>query len=204
MTTSHAPTRLERLADLTYRRRWRVVFAWIAILAATLVVVPQFAGEFGVEFGTPGSESKATADLLEKHFAGSTGETVNVVWEAPGGAREAQGRIDRLLADAQRVEGIDGASPPRYSRDGTIGLLRLELDRPSFQLDTASGTKLIDLAEQTSGEELRIELGGNLISSAEEGAPPELIGLLAAAVVLLIAFGSIAPPWTSRPRPGSA
>jgi hypothetical protein len=79
MTTSHSLTRLERLADLTYRRRFSVVITWIATLAAVLVVVPQFAGEFDVEFGTPGSESKAAADLLRKHFAGSTGDTVNVV-----------------------------------------------------------------------------------------------------------------------------
>jgi len=191
MTTSQPQTRLERLADLTYRRRWRVVFAWIAVLAATLVVVPQFAGEFGGEFGTPGSESKATADLLEKHFQGSTGETVNVVWEAPAGAREAQGRIDRLLADAQRVDGVEGASPPRYSRDGTIGLVQLRLARESMDIETSSGTRLIELADDASRDGLRVELGGNLIQQAQEGAPPELMGLLAAAIVLLIAFGSV-------------
>jgi RND superfamily putative drug exporter len=191
MTDSQAPTRLERLADLTYRRHWRVVFAWIAILAATLIVVPQFAGEYGVEFGTPGSESKSAADLIEEHFRGSNGETVNVVWEAPAGAREAEPRIERLLADAQRVDGIGGASEPRYSRDGTIGLAELRLDRPTMDLETSSGTRLIDLAEDASGDGLRVELGGFLIQNAQEGQPPELIGLLAAAVVLLIAFGSV-------------
>jgi putative drug exporter of the RND superfamily len=191
MTDSQAPTRLERLADLTYRRRWRVVFAWIAILAATLIVVPQFAGEYGVEFGTPGSESKSAADLIEKHFGGSNGETVNVVWEAPAGAREAEPRIERLLADAQRVDGIGSASEPRYSRDGTIGLAQLRLDRPTMDLETSSGERLIDLAEGASGNGLRVELGGFLIQNAQEGQPPELMGLLAAAIVLLIAFGSV-------------
>jgi putative drug exporter of the RND superfamily len=191
MTPTRHTSRLARLADLTYRRRWRVVFAWIAILAATLVIVPQFAGEYGVEFGTPGSESKAADDLIEKRFEGSNGETVNVVWEAPAGAREAEPRIERLLADAQRVDGIGSASEPRYSRDGTIGLAQLRLDRPTMDLETASGTRLIDLAEDASGDGLRVELGGFLIQNAQEGQPPELIGLLAAAVVLLIAFGSV-------------
>jgi putative drug exporter of the RND superfamily len=191
MSSSHATSRLERLADLTYRRRWRVVIAWIAILAATIVVVPQLAGEYGVEFGTPGSESKAATDLLEKHFAGSTGESVNVVWEAPGGAREAQPRIDRFLADAQRVEDIGGASAPRYSRDGTIGLVELRLDRPTMDIETASGKRLLELADDASTDGLRVELGGFLIQNAQEGQPPELMGLLAAAVVLLIAFGSV-------------
>jgi RND superfamily putative drug exporter len=190
MATSHT-SRLARLADLTYRRRWTVVLAWVATLAAALVIVPQLAGEFGVEFGTPGSESKAATDLLEKHFAGSSGDSVNVVWEAPAGARQAQPRIDRLLADAQRVDGIAGASEPRYSRDGTIGLVQLPLDRPAMDIENASGERLLDLAEDASDEGLRVELGGMLIRNAQEGQPPELMGLLAAAFVLLIAFGSV-------------
>jgi RND superfamily putative drug exporter len=191
MPPARHTSRLARLAALTYRRRGRVVLAWVVLLVAVLAIVPRFAGDFSTEFATPASESKEARDLIEAHFPRSSGESVNVVWEAPDGAREVQPRIDRFVQEARGIEGVGDVSAPRYSPDGTIGLLRLELDRPSFQLDTASGTKLIDLAEETSGEGLRIELGGNLISSAEEGAPPELIGLLAAAVVLLIAFGSV-------------
>ena len=191
MNTSHPTSRLGRLSDLTYRRRWRVVVAWIATLAAVLAIVPQFAGDFDVEFGTPGSDSKAAADLLEKHFDGSTGDTVNVVWEAPTGAREAMPRIDHLVSEAQDVDGVEGATPPRYSRDGTIGLLQLRLDRSPMDIETSSGKRLIDLASDASGGGVRVEVGGNLIQQAQEGQPPELMGLLAAAAVLLIAFGSV-------------
>jgi RND superfamily putative drug exporter len=191
MPTSQPPTRLARLADLTYRRRWRVVLAWIAALAAVLVIVPQFAGEYDVEFGTPGSGSKAAADLIEDHFGGSSGDTVNVVWEAPTGAREAQPRIDRLIVAAGSVKDVGEASPPRYSRDGTIGLVQLQLERPPWDMDTASGKRVIDLAEDASGDGVRVEVGGSLIQNAQEGQPPELMGLLAAAFVLLIAFGSV-------------
>jgi putative drug exporter of the RND superfamily len=182
---------LARLGDLTYRRRRRVVLAWIAILAAVLAIVPRFAGDFDVEFGTPGSDSKAAADLIEAHFPRSSGDTVNVVWESETGASTAQPRIDAFLARAGRVDGVGEPSPPRYSRDGTIGLVQLDLERPAFDIETSSGTRLIELADETSEDGLSVKLGGNLISNAEEGAPPELIGLLAAAVVLLIAFGSV-------------
>ena len=182
---------LARLGELAYRRRGRVVFAWIVALAAVLAIVPRFAGDFGVEFGTPGSDSKAAADLIEAHFPESSGQSVNVVWEARTSARQAMPRVERFLAEAERVEAVGASSAPRYSRDGTIGLVQLELERPAFDIDTLSGTRLIELADDASGEGLSIKLGGNLISNAEEGAPPEMIGLLAAAVVLLIAFGSI-------------
>ena len=183
--------RLARLADLVYRRRGRVVLAWIVTLAAVLVIVPRVAGDFAGEFGTPGSESQAATDLLEAHFPRNSGESVNVVWEAPAGARGAEERIDRFLAEAKRVEGIGAASEPRYSRDGTIGLAQLELEERSLDVDVESGKQLIDLADGASGNGVRIELGGSLIQQAQEGAAPEMVGLLGAAIVLLIAFGSV-------------
>jgi RND superfamily putative drug exporter len=190
-STSQPNGRLARLGDLAYRRRGRIVLAWIVALVAVLVIVPRLAGDFSVEFSTPGTESQAAADLIEAHFPRSSGESVNVVWEAPAGARGAQGRIDSFLAEAERVEGIGAASEPRYSPNGKIGLAQLELEHPSFQLDVESGRRLIELAEDASGNGLRVELGGNLIQQAQEGAAPEFAGLLGAAVVLLIAFGSV-------------
>jgi putative drug exporter of the RND superfamily len=191
LTSQGHSGRLARLADLAYRRRGSMVVAWIVVFAAVLAIVPRVGGDFATDFSFPGTESQEASDLVEAHFPRSSGENVNVVWEAPAGARAAETRIDRFLAEAEGVEGVGDVSPPRYSQDGTIGLARLELEQRSLELDTESGTRLIDLAENASGEGLRIELGGNLISSAEEGAPPELIGLAAAAVVLLIAFGSV-------------
>jgi putative drug exporter of the RND superfamily len=183
-------SRLARLGDLAYRRRGRMVLAWILVLAAVIAIVPRFAGDFAVDFSNPG-ESQAAADLIEEHFPRSSGQSVNVVWEAPTGARRAEARIDRFLAAAERVDGVGEPSPPRYSRDRTIGLVQLELERPSWQLDVESGERLLALAEDTSGDGLRVELGGNLIQQAQEGTPPEMAGLIAAAFVLLIAFGSI-------------
>jgi putative drug exporter of the RND superfamily len=191
MTTPQNTSRLARLADLAYRRRGRMVVAWIVTLAAVLVVVPRIAGEFNVEFSTPGTESQAAADLIEAHFPGNSGDSVNVVWESPAGARAAQARVNRFLAEAERLEDIGPASPPRYSPDGTIGLTQLELEVRGFQANTESGTRLIELAEAASGEGLRIELGGSLIQQAQERAAPEMAGLLGAAIVLLIAFGSV-------------
>ena len=168
-----------------------MVLAWIAALAAVLVLVPRVAGDFSSNFSFPGTESQQAADLVEAHFPRSSGESVNVVWEAPGGARAAQPRIDRFLAKAERVKDIGRPSKPRYSRDGTIGLVQIDLEKRSIEMDVGSGKRLIELADETSGNGLRVELGGNLIQQAQEQAAPELIGLIGGAVVLLIAFGSV-------------
>jgi putative drug exporter of the RND superfamily len=185
--------RLARLADVSHRRRRRVVLAWLAAVVAVIALAPLLAGEFDADFGTPGSESARAADLIEAHFPRSSGQSVNVVWQAPAGAVEpvAERRIDRLLADAAKLEGIGDPQPPRVSRDGTIALAQLDLDRPFTDVPTETGKRLISLAEEASGNGLRVELGGALIRNAQEGSSPEVGGLIVAAVILLVAFGSV-------------
>ena len=184
---------LTRLADVVYRRRGWIVLVWIAALAAVAVVAPRFAGDFSAEFATAGSESKAAADLVAERFPGTSGDTIGVVWQADAGALEPSVlvSIDRFLEQAERLEGVGQAQPPRVSRDGTIALARLELDRPALDVPSATGTRLIEMAEAASSERLRIELSGPPIRNAEDGGSPEAVGLIAAAIILFVAFGSI-------------
>ena len=116
-----------------------------------------------------------------------------MVWQDRDGALApaARGRVDRFLAEAQALEGIGEAGPPRVSDDGTIAAADLALDRRSWDVPVSTGTRLIELAEAAGGDGLRIELGGGPIMEAEGGGQPELVGLIAAAVVLLVAFGSL-------------
>jgi putative drug exporter of the RND superfamily len=192
-TTTASQGLLARLADLTYRRRGATVVAWIALLVATVVGVSRLAGDYEVEFGTPGSDSDTARDLLEAHFPATSGDTVNVVWEAPAGARDpaVEARVERLLAQATQLEDVGEAQSPRISRDGTIGLATIELERPAWDVAVESGERLIELADEASDDGVRFEVGGNLIREAQGGTSPEMAGLLAAAVILLIAFGSI-------------
>jgi RND superfamily putative drug exporter len=184
---------LSRLGDLVYRRRGRVVVAWIVALVAIVALTPAIAGEFDANYSNPGSESQTASDLIESRFPGSTGDSVDVAWQAPAGVhRQAvDERMDAFLRRAERLEGIGNAEPAQVSRDGTIALARLELDRRPWDVPTSTGEKLIDMAKSTSGDGLRVELGGGPIQDAQEGASPEMASLLVAALILLVAFGSV-------------
>ncbi len=186
-------SRLGRLADLAYRRRGLVVLAWIALLAAVAAIAPRIAGEFSSEFTTKGSESQAAADLIAERFPGISADTIEVAWQAQAGVSDpvVEARVRRFFDQAKRLEGVAGIRPARVSRDGTIALARLELDRPALEVPGDTATRLIDLAEAASGAGLKIELGGAPIRNAQEGGSPEIVGLIAAAIILLIAFGSV-------------
>jgi putative drug exporter of the RND superfamily len=182
-------TRLGRLADLAYRRRGRMVLAWIAALAAAIALAPLIAGDLGADFSTNGSESEEVAQFVNDKFDRS-GEFITVAWEGadtPG----AQSRVDGFIEQAERVPGIGEAEGTRVSPDGTIAVTQLQLTRRGWDMPTESGQELIRLAERASTDQVQIALGGTAIQNAEEGGSPEGIGMLAAAVILLIAFGSI-------------
>jgi putative drug exporter of the RND superfamily len=183
------PTVLERLADLAYNRPGRVVLAWVALLVAVFVFAPRIAGEFADDESTPGSESKAAAARLAERFKGTSGDTFDVVWQAPGGvsARAVEARMDRFLERTGRLEGVGEADEPEVSRDGTIAVARLQLDRSASDVPSSTTSRLKQMAETASVGGLRVELGG----FEEEGTPPELYALVAAAIILVLAFGSI-------------
>ena len=155
------------------------------------------AGDWSADYSTPGSESRAAAELLQERFPERNPETVDVVWQAPDGAGSAAvaQRIDGLVTDADGLEGIGrgaGAAAADISPDGTIGVLRIPLTELPGAIPDATGKPLIELAEQASGAGLRIELGGQLIANAQEGeVSSETVGLAIAALVLLLTFGSI-------------
>ena len=82
---------LARLADISYRYRGRVVLAWIVSAVLIIAVGSALAGEFNAEYNTPGSESKAAADLTEKRFGGYSGQEIYVVAKDPAGFANAGG-----------------------------------------------------------------------------------------------------------------
>ena len=75
--------------------------------------------------------------------------------------------------------------------DGTIGSTTLPLTVPGWEVEKEQGEELVAAAEGNSGDGLEIELGGDPIYRAQEPSSPEGLGFLGAAIVLLIAFGSV-------------
>ena len=185
--------RLARLADLAFRRRRAVVATWVVALIAAFASAG-FAGDWSADYSTPGSESRAAAQLLNERFPQSSPDTVDVVWQA-GDAVAAAPVIDRLATQAAGLEGVGKAAPASdadVSRDGTIGVLRIPLTELPGAIPDHTGTTLIDLAQRASGDGVRVELGGILIANAQGGAiSSEVVGLAIAGLVLLLTFGSM-------------
>src|ERR1044072_6958043 len=97
---------LARLADIAYRRRGRMVLAWISATVLIIGLGSSLAGEYEADYNTPGSESKAASELTEREFGGYSGQEIYVVWKDPRGADgpAARKQMDGFFAQAEKVD----------------------------------------------------------------------------------------------------
>ena len=187
---------LRRLVAWSHDRRRRVVALWVAAVVAATVLANVAGGDTEVDFTVPGSDSAEAVELLRDRFPAFAGGTVDVVVAAdrvtdPAVARRVE-HLTTELAAAPNVVSVGSLLP---SPDESTGIVPVRFDLPAEQLPAASVERVIDIAGEAAGEsdgtDLRVELGGYPIQQAEQReAGSESVGLLAALLILLVAFGS--------------
>ena len=98
----------------------------------------------------------------------------------------------RCSTAATHLEGIGAAAPTEVSRDGTIAVSRLSLTERPDSVPVTTGKSLISLSKAASQDGLRVEMGGQVITNAQESAlSSEAVGLMIAALVLVLTFGTL-------------
>jgi putative drug exporter of the RND superfamily len=184
-----------------YRRRRRVLVAWIVLLVGAFAVGNAVGGVFRTEFKLPGSESQAAVDLLKRSgFNTRSGDQAQVVFQARQGVDDPAVRdaMEKLFAQITRQVSRTSVVSP-YSQEGEhqiaqgghIAYAQVNLaDRDSNALSDAGDT-IQSLADQVHVDGLHVALGGDMFQTSVTNGTSEGVGLLAAMVILLIAFGSV-------------
>ncbi len=173
----------------------------VVFVVAAGVLWGAFRGEFGGGgFTLPGAESQALYDLLDERFTLEAGEAAEVVVKADAGVESdfVRGEVDELLTELEGLPEVLAVvspyeAPGRISPDGEIARITVRYETTSDRLANSSIDALFEWRDEVSREGLQVELGGPVALSGERGAPghAELVGLGAAVIILLIAFGSV-------------
>ena len=192
---------LERIARTCFRRRRLVVLGWVVLLVAMSAAGSAFGGESRTDFSLPGAESQEAADLLEDAgFGGRAGHTGQIVVEADRGVDDPAVRdgLEALFADVtDDVDGVEVLSPyepdgaAQVNEDRTVAFAEVEFDAEELEdaLVLAGEVAAVrDAAELPAS--VWVELGGELFYEESEFSS-EAFGVLAAVVILLVAFGSV-------------
>jgi len=187
---------LGRIGRACYRHRWITLLAWIAGVACLIVLWTRFGAPSDDSFGgnDPGQA------LISAHFHRQSGDTLTLAIRSSAriDSPAARARITSALVPFEQAPGVSGVTSPyqgsgQISRDGHVAFAIVQFSRPSTQISSAEALALMHDATAASGHGMTFSLGGDVVDLAETpyGGPTEGIGLAAAAIVLLIAFGSL-------------
>ncbi|MEJ3748685.1 MMPL family transporter [Actinomycetes bacterium KLBMP 9797] len=194
-------TFLYRLGRLAFRRRWLVLALWIVVLAGALTGAATLSGSTSDAFRIPGTQSQQAIDLLQERFpqASADGAIARVVFAAPEGQTltDAANRaaVERAVAELKQAPEVASVADPFQSgavnEAGTVGFAQVSYRVPAQELTDPARDALTDIAAQTRAQGVTTEVGGDALQIKPEQGAGEAIGVLVAAVVLVITFGSL-------------
>ncbi|WP_419998037.1 MMPL family transporter [Streptomyces boninensis] len=192
------------IARWCLRRRLLVVLLWLAVLAGTSAAALVAGSAYSNDYDVPGTESGRAQALVAEAFPASDGDTDTVVWHsAKGDVRggEVEQRMTETLREIAALPGVAAVDGPydsrgadRISGDGRTAYAAVTYADRAQDVGKDDVTRLIDTAKSAESRGLEVEVGGP--GAAKLQAPgahyAEAIGVLVAAVVLFLAFGSLA------------
>ncbi|MFI8851833.1 MMPL family transporter [Streptomyces sp. NPDC053499] len=192
------------LARWCLRRRLLVLLLWLAALAGAVTASSLAGSAYSDDYGAQGTESGKAAQRLETAFPDRAGGSDTIVWHTDKGSVRAtavQERMTETLDKVEHLPGVASVESPygpqeqgRISQDGRTAYADLTFDRPTDELGEKKVRHVVETIRDASGPGLQVEAGGSGAATAEapKGHLAEIIGLAAAAVVLFLAFGSLA------------
>jgi RND superfamily putative drug exporter len=200
--TTRPPSRFVRLARLCNRHRWRTFLAWLLALAVIQIAAQSVGVKEISSFRLPGTESQRAYDLLAQHFPAAKGDTDQLVYRAKSGTLNDPANRARIEASLKKVRADHNvasvASPfgqgGRLTEDGRIGVATLNYKESTNDIDPKDLEKVQDAAFTARSGGLQVEHGGpgaEVVRFENSGGPSEGVGIAAAAIVLLITFGSL-------------
>ncbi len=196
---------LARWARMCATHPWRVIVSWVGIVVLLVVLVATVGGSLKDEFDIPGSDTQKATDLIEAEFASEQGGVLNVVFAAPPGERldtaERRAAIEQALAELESsrfkptedTAGIESVGDPydenSISDDGRIAYAEAQFDRVIFDTDREAVLAVQEsIRDEVEPVGVTVEYNGDAEFPPIEQGTQELLGLLAALLVLLVVF----------------
>ena len=184
------------------RHHWLTIGLWV-VAAVALVAVSQAAGSKTSENLTlPGTGSTKATELLEQNLPDQAYGSNPLVLEAPRGKltetrystaiSETAKRLNRLSYVNSAVDPLSPQAHGLLSKDGTVAYIPVVLSLGPGEIDQSQAQAVLNAAGPARAAGLQASVGGyvgqQLSKPATESS--EVVGIAAAIVILLFAFGT--------------
>ncbi len=186
-----------------YRHRVIVVIAWLAVLFSVAGIERTVGSAYSNTFSLPGTESARAQSLLASALPKQAGDADTIVWHVRSGSVSdpaVRARIEALLQKVAASPSVAAVRSPygpggaaQISRDGRTAFATVDFTKLAQSLPKADVRRVIALVKGADTSSLQVEIGGQAIQQVSQTPPSnsEAIGLAAAAIIILIAFGSL-------------
>jgi RND superfamily putative drug exporter len=138
--------------------------------------------------------------ILDQHFPQRSGDTLTLAIRssAPVTSPAVRDQVTAALTPFRQAPHVTAVTDPyttrgQVSEDGHIAFASVQFNQASAHIPGGEVTTLMNDARSASGHGVTFDLGGDVVDQAETpyGGSSDAIGIGAAAIVLLIAFGSL-------------
>ena len=182
---------LRSLASWSFRHRFLALVAWLAIAFGTFAAGAAFAGPIS-DGSIDQSDAGQAYALLEDGFGTSGDATAQIVVHDPAGVAAHAPAIEAAAETLRRRDGIVAVTTGPDSPDGSTTLVSVDMvtSGPDDEPTDAALDAIRQARTAIAADGTQAELAGWWFS---EGSVPasELYGIAAAAIILLVAFGSV-------------
>ncbi|ROO52360.1 RND superfamily putative drug exporter [Micromonospora sp. Llam0] len=198
---------LERLGRACAARPWHAIAAWLLVAVALVGLGQLTGGSFVNDFRVPGAESQRAADLIQRHLPAYGADSAEIVWHAADGDLHEADRAAAITAAIGAIrqqpsvvdagnplpDAVDPTSGGLLSPDGRTATSTVRYDRHAGELGPTAYQRLDAAVEPARAAGIDVDFRGLVVDVAFEPTTgsAELVGLTAAAVVLLVSFGSV-------------
>ncbi len=190
---------LARLAGWCHDHRWTVLILWFVVLIGANVGAQAAGSNFSNNL-TGGRQP--VQQILDRAFPDQAGSPNQVVISTTGpiSAASVQARTTQLVGALKPLAHVSEVISPfsapgahQISSDGHVAYVQVVFDQQAGDLPTAAIKKVVSTAESFGAPGYHVALGGQAISLVAGAAPgaSEGIGILAAIIIMLLAFGSV-------------
>ena len=196
--------RLYGVGRFCVRHRFVVCGVWL-VAAVALIAISHSLGETTSEdLSLPGTDSQRAADTLAKSFPDqANGSSPIVLHAAHGKLTESRyaSAVNQAAADVAKAPHVASVVNPltpqgasALSEDQATGYLSVTLSESPGELSVGEAQTIIDAANPAKAAGLEVQTGGQLGQKVSKPSTEisELIGIIAAMVILTFAFGTIA------------
>ena len=185
---------LYRLGRSAAAHPWRTISAWVLIVLAIAGLAATIGGTPQDDYNVPGARAQVGIDQLRAHLPGAGNTAARVVVHDRSGGRPTDAVLADLSARLQAMPHVVQVFPAQRSTDGDTAVVNVSYDAPVTDPDLMGNLAPLDAAvAPLRATGLQVELGGEVPESA--AAPMEgrgeIIGIVAALVILVFAFGSV-------------